>query len=195
MVDLVQLENSMKKNDELELCREILSALGLNKETTDTLIKEYENYYSENDVQQEAPHNVNVAGPIDEYNKHQSKTGTKWDTSCSVNVKTPTEPVMEKEIEDAIPESKPVSEPQSYLLADDVTVLDPVHNVAFDLNLHANGLMLKLDPICITFDSTCGNECVPGITEKQLLWVLYARYQNNPEKLKLVKELLSKEFN
>lgn len=192
---LVQLENSMKRNDELELCRAIISALGLDKETTDALIKEYENYYSENDVQQEASHNVNVACPIDEYSKHQSKTGTKWDTSCSVNVKTPTEPVTEKEIEDSVPESKPVSEPQSYLLADDVTVLDPIHNAVFELNLHANGPMLKMDPICIAFDTTYENECVPGITEKQLLWVLYARYQNNPEKQKLVKELLSKELN
>lgn len=171
----------MKRIDEMELVRDIISELGLDREKTDSLVKAYEDYYYGDD---------STETPKDKVDN--KKSNVNEDTEYTTKVTTPEKPLTKEEFED-VPENSTTS--KCYMLTDDVEVVDPECNSMFDLRMHANGAILKIDPVCITFDTVHKGMCIPGITNKQLLWVLFARYQKDPDKLKLVKELLAKELN
>lgn len=82
-------------------------------------------------------------------------------------------------------------EPQAQNIAKDVV---SIGNSYFELNKHAGNAILGGDVIKIEFEDSFEDLTFPGITNKQLLWVLYVRYMKDHKKLSLVKQLLATEF-
>ena len=73
-------------------------------------------------------------------------------------------------------------------LPGNITIIDNDHYVLNDM---VNGF-----PICnesrIRFNYTDETGCAhPGVTESQLLAILYNRYKNNPKKLDLIRQLMN----
>ena len=73
-------------------------------------------------------------------------------------------------------------------LPGNITIVDNDHYILNDM---VNGF-----PICneshIMFNYTDETGCAhPGITESQLLAILYNRYKNNPKKLDLIRQLMN----
>lgn len=60
---------------------------------------------------------------------------------------------------------------------------------AFTLAKHVREAIVT-DFVDLVFEGEKDGYVTPGITEEQLLWVLYVRYQNNPKKLALIKQLM-----
>lgn len=96
------------------------------------------------------------------------------------------EPIHEKEC--ACPRCGEVKAPEQTkvnFIRDDIAHYEN----AFTLAKHAKDVILT-DFADLVFEDVKDGYVTPGITEDQLLWVLYVRYQNNPKKLALVKQLI-----
>lgn len=96
------------------------------------------------------------------------------------------EPVHEKECTcPKCDEVKTKEQPKVDFIRDDIAHYEN----AFTLAKHAKDVILT-DFADLVFEDVKDGYVTPGITEDQLLWVLYVRYQNNPKKLALVKQLI-----
>lgn len=76
-------------------------------------------------------------------------------------------------------------EPKVNFVRDDIAHYEN----AFTLAKHVREAIIT-DFVDLVFENEKDGYVNPGITEDQLLWVLYVRYQNNPKKLALVKQLM-----
>ena len=76
-------------------------------------------------------------------------------------------------------------------VAKDVYTVDDVY---FELLNHAENVILGENATVFKFEECVDGLCFPGITNKQLLWVLYVRYMKDPKKFDLIKQLLATEL-
>lgn len=96
------------------------------------------------------------------------------------------EPVHEKECTcSKCGETKTTEQSKVNFIRDDIAHYEN----AFTLAKHAKDTILT-DFADLVFEDVKDGYVTPGITDDQLLWVLYVRYQNNPKKLALIKQLI-----
>lgn len=163
---------------ENDILTELFNVLGLSKEDIKTLKDECKDYVK------------------DAYKRagEQKKSEKKNDITTSeprsgyMHVANPTE-TEEPEIKENV--ACDSTEPQAQQIASDVV---SIGNTYFELNKHAGNAILGGDSIKIEFEDKFDNFTFPGITNKQLLWVLYVRYMHDPKKFALVKQLLATEL-
>ena len=163
---------------ENDILSELFNVLGLSKEDIKALKDECKDYVK--DAYKKA----------DEQKKAEKKIEKRDDAeSCNgyVHVVKPEEPEPKENAITYTSEEYP--EPQ--MVAKDVY---SVGNRYFELSKHAGNAILGTDAVPIDFEEKIVDVYYPGITNKQLLWVLYVRYMQEPKKLALVKQLLATEF-
>lgn len=167
-----------------DILSELFRALGLSKDDIKIIRDEYKDSVvnkNENSIKQS-----------DTPKKPQpEKKDTALTTSESrdgyVHVVTPED---NKSLTSEVTTSFPGSRTQQ--IAKDVLSIGDTY---FELNRHVGTTILGGESIKIEFEDTFEGMTFPGITEKQLLWVLYVRYmKKDPKKVSLVKQLLVTEF-
>ena len=169
-----------------DILSELFNALGLSKEDIKIIRDEYKDSVvnkNENSIKQS-----------DTPKKSQLEQKVKLNTSeprdgC-VNVVNPTDYDESPKSETKVTAAS--TGPQTQQIAKDVLSIGDTY---FELNKHVGDAILGADSIKIEFEDTFDGMAFPGITEKQLLWVLYVRYmKKDPKKVSLVKQLLVTEF-
>lgn len=171
-----------------DILSELFRALGLSKEDIKIIRDEYkDSVVSKNK-------NENSIKQSDTPKKPQPETKVKLNTSEPrdgyVNIVNPTDYDESPKSETKITAAS--TGPQTQQIAKDVLSIGDTY---FELNKHVGDAILGADSIKIEFEDTFNEMAFPGITEKQLLWVLYVRYmKKDPKKVSLVKQLLVTEF-
>ena len=122
--------------------------------------------------------------------KMKVKLNTSEPRDGCVNVVNPTG--CDKSLKSETEVTAASTGPQTQQIAKDVLSIGDTY---FELNKHVGDAILGGESIKIEFEDTFEGMVFPGITEKQLLWVLYVRYmKKDPKKVSLVKQLLVTEF-
>lgn len=164
---------------ENDILSELFNVLGLSKEDIKALKDECKDYVKD------------VYKKVDEQKKAE-KPEKKKDSSEPRNGYVHTvKPAEFNEPECDTTTCISTEDPESQMIAKDVY---SVGNHYFELFKHAGNAILGNDAVQIDFEERNGDMYYPGITNKQLLWVLYVRYIQEPKKLALVKQLLATEF-
>lgn len=183
MVQQVNKINMLETNDILS---ELFRALGLSKDDIKIIRDEYKDSVvnkNENSIKQSYTPK-----------KPQPETKVKLNTSEPndgyVSVVNPTD--YDKSLKSETEVTATSTGPQTQQIAKDVLSIGDTY---FELNKHVGDAILGADSIKIEFEDTFDGMAFPGITEKQLLWVLYVRYMKKDlKKVSLVKQLLVTEF-
>lgn len=185
---MVQQVNKINMYDTNDILSELFNVLGLSKEDIKIIRDEYKDSVVNKNK------NENSIKQSDTPKKPQPEQKIKLNTSEPrdgyVNVVNPTDydesPKSETEVTAAS------TGPQTQQIAKDVLSIGDTY---FELNKHVGDAILGGESIKIEFEDTFEGMAFPGITEKQLLWVLYVRYmKKDPKKISLVKQLLATEF-
>lgn len=158
--------------DSYDILTELCNALGMSQEDVTKFKKEFDGYLTESEI----------------------KSDTK--TSTTSNIKE--EPQCTRDtsnLNECASEEKCKCDSElglfNHKLSEDVYVHK---DTCFELFNHVGKHILAYDPIQILFERKVDGMYYPGITNKQLLWVLYVRYIDDPKKLDLIKQLLMLEI-
>ena len=185
---MVQQVNKINMYDINDILSEFFNALRLSKDD----IKIIEDEYKDSVVNKNK--DENSIKQSDTPKKPQPETKVKLNISeprdgC-VNVVNPTD--CDKSLKSETKVTAASTDPQTQQIAKDVLSIGDTY---FELNKHVGDAILGGESIKIEFEDTFEGMVFPGITEKQLLWVLYIRYmKKDPKKISLVKQLLATEF-
>ena len=172
-----------------DILSEFFNALGLSKEDIKIIEDEYKDFAVNKNK------NENSIKQSDTPKKYQpEKKKVKLNTSEPrdgyVSVVNPTD--CDKSLKSETEVTATSTGPQTQQIVKDVLSIGDTY---FELNKHVGDAILGTDSIKIEFEDTFDGMAFPGITEKQLLWVLYVRYmKKDPKKVSLVKQLLVTEF-
>ena len=172
--------------DANDILSELFNALGLSKEDIKIIGDEYKDSVvnkNENSIKQ----SDTPKKPQPEKKKVTLNTSEPRDGYASVVNPTDYDESLKSETEVTAASTGP----QTQQIAKDVLSIGDTY---FELNRHVGNTILGGESIKIEFEDTFEGMTFPGITEKQLLWVLYVRYMKDPKKLSLVKQLLGTEF-
>ena len=181
MVQQVNKINMLETNDILS---ELFSALGLSKDDIKIIKDEYkDSIVNKNESKIEQSDTPKKLQPKKE--EITLTASEPRDDSAYVVAPENNEPRKAENV------SATFTGPRTQQIAKDVLSIGDTY---FELNKHVGNAMLGGESIKIEFEDTFEGLSFPGITEKQLLWVLYVRYMKDPKKLSLVKQLLGTEF-
>ena len=185
---MVQQVNKINMYDINDILSEFFNALGLSKEDIKIIEDEYKDFAVNKNK------NENSIKQSDTPKKPQPEQKVKLNTSeprdgC-VSIVNPTD--YDESLKSETKVTAASTGPQTQQIAKDVLSIGDTY---FELNEHVGDAILGADSIKIEFEDTFEGMAFPGITEKQLLWVLYVRYmKKDPKKVSLVKQLLVTEF-
>lgn len=184
---MVQQVNKINMYDTNDILSELFRALGLSKDDIKIIRDEYKDSVVNKNK------NENSIKQSDTPKKPQPETKVKLNTSEPrdgyVSVANSTDYDESPKSETKVTAAS--TGPQTQQIAKDVLSIGDTY---FELNKHVGDAILGGESIKIEFEDTFEGMAFPGITEKQLLWVLYVRYMKDPKKVSLVKQLLATEF-
>lgn len=171
-----------------DILSELFRALGLSKDDIKIIRDEYKDSVVNKNK------NENSIKQSDTPKKPQPEQKIKLNTSEPrdgyVSVVNPTD--YDESLKSETEVTAASTGPQTQQIAKDVLSIGDTY---FELNKHVGDAILGGESIKIEFEDTFDGMAFPGITEKQLLWVLYVRYmKKDPKKVSLVKQLLVTEF-
>lgn len=171
-----------------DILSELFRALGLSKDDIKIIRDEYKDSVVNKNK------NENSIKQSDTPKKPQPEQKIKLNTSEPrdgyVSVVNPTD--YDESLKSETEVTAASTSPQTQQIAKDVLSIGDTY---FELNKHVGDAILGGESIKIEFEDTFDGMAFPGITEKQLLWVLYVRYmKKDPKKVSLVKQLLVTEF-
>lgn len=186
---MVQQVNKINMYDTNDILSELFNALGLSKEDIKIIGDEYkDSVVNKNKNEDSIKQSDTPKKPQPEKKKVTLNTSEPRDGYVSVVNPTDCDESLKSETEVTAASTGP----QTQQIAKDVLSIGDTY---FELNKHVGNAILGTDSIKIEFEDTFGGMAFPGITEKQLLWVLYVRYmKKDPKKVSLVKQLLVTEF-
>lgn len=185
---MVQQVNKINMYDTNDILSELFRALGLSKDDIKIIRDEYkDSVVNKNKTENSIKQSDTPKKPQPE---QKIKLNTSEPRDGYVSIVNPTD--YNESLKSETKVTAASTGPQTQQIAKDVLSIGDTY---FELNKHVGDAILGGESIKIEFEDTFEGMVFPGITEKQLLWVLYVRYmKKDPKKVSLVKQLLVTEF-